>query len=51
MKNLICEGCGKAVEFLMMLSGLKLCEECENNHRQVMDDLADSKASEIYGDL
>jgi hypothetical protein len=47
MKKL-CEGCGESVDTLTEVGAFKLCEKCENSYRQVMDDLADMQAKEIY---
>lgn len=49
-KETICHGCGK-MDFNLQLVGLfMLCSKCEDSYRQVMDDLADDQAKQIYGD-
>ena len=52
MKNNICDGCGLVFAELFQVGAFKLCTKCENDHRQVMDDLADDNAKDfIEGDL
>jgi hypothetical protein len=44
----ICEGCAASVDKLTEVGAFRLCEKCEDAYRQVMDDLADMQAKEIY---